>query len=132
MENATQVPRGKSALRKTAPKGTPRRSEGKQVTFLDPEHGGVTEIPPVSRSGKRHINETTAHQEVALVSVDEKGHLEFQDWVADFEVAAVTAGHDKFSYYEGTQQLKGTIPDDYQGHPAFEAKHMAGLPDHGP
>ncbi|KAK4148331.1 hypothetical protein C8A00DRAFT_19826, partial [Chaetomidium leptoderma] len=126
-----EEPRGESTPERASPKGTPRGREGRRVTFSDPEPGGKEE-PPDSTSGTRHTKETRLQKEVAVVSVDEQGHLEFQEWVAGFEAAAVAAGHDKFSYYEGTQQHKGTIPDDYQGHPAFEAKHMAGLPKHGP
>jgi hypothetical protein len=88
------------------------------------------------RSGTRQQKEVrfALEQEVAVISVDEYGQLEHQEWVAGFEAAAVTAGNNKFAYYESTEQNaeKGKIPDDYQGHPAFEAKHMAGLPDHGP
>ncbi len=49
------------------------------------------------------------------------------------DVAEVTAAG-KFAYYQGAKgnDETGKVPAEYQGHPAFHAKHMEGLPDHGP
>ena len=40
----------------------------------------------------------------------------------------------KFAYYQDAKKddETGKLPAEYQGHPAFEAKHIEGLPDHGP
>ncbi|KAK4118137.1 hypothetical protein N657DRAFT_584174, partial [Parathielavia appendiculata] len=86
------------------------------------------------RSGRQHDQNRRANREVAVISIDEHGTLELQGWVTGFEAAFITAGNDKYSYYEGAKKddKTGQIPDEYRGHPAFGAKHMEGLPDHGP
>ena len=42
--------------------------------------------------------------------------------------------NDRFAYYQREREnaIEGEVPAKYQGHPAFEAKHMAGLLDYGP
>ena len=37
--------------------------------------------------------------------------------------------NDRFVYYvrERENAEEGQVPDEYKGHPVFEAKHMAGL-----
>ena len=49
------------------------------------------------------------------------------------EVAEITA-NGKFAYYNNAKKDNQTrkVLAEYQGYPAFEAKHIEGLLDHGP
>ncbi|KAK4095872.1 hypothetical protein N658DRAFT_437319, partial [Parathielavia hyrcaniae] len=121
-DSADQEPRTGGTRDDALPTGPPQEaSSGWQTTTRS------------GRSGTRRNQKERASREIAVISIDDHGTLEFQEWVTEFEAAFITAGNDKFSYYEGAKKddKTGQIPDEYRGHPAFEAKHMEGLPDHG-
>jgi len=102
------------------------------------KEGRVTrKSPPEDSPGKLGIGRqqrTRTDPEVAVVSVDEHGKAELVERVTTLEAAFVTAGNNKFAYYQDAKvdDKTGQVPAEYQGHPAFHAKHMEGLPDHGP
>jgi hypothetical protein len=119
-----------------------RASGTRHVRFEDPPQAtdeAQQRPPDAGRGGshrgskKRHNETRRATREVAVISVDNHGNTQFQEWARWTDVAEVTASG-KFAYYEGATKNDeaGKIPVEYQGHPAFEAKHMEGLPDHGP
>ena len=115
-----------------------RRSTTRQVHFEDsPQEtdGTKQRATDSGRSGSQQEKRRTrrqSNQEVAVISVDDNG-FQLQEWVTWTEVAEVQASG-KFAYYQGAKKddETGKLPAEYQGHPAFEAKHMEGLPDHGP
>jgi hypothetical protein len=101
------------------------------------------------RSGIRRKKQIQEERTIAVVSVDEHRILKYEQWVnqleavnielaaeevRELEAASIEPGNNKFAYYKGTvKNVKiGQIPEDYKGHPAFTAKHLIGLPDHGP
>jgi hypothetical protein len=122
-DSARQEPRTGGTQDDALPAGSPQEaSSGRETTTRS------------GRGGTRRDQRRRASQEVAVISIDEHGQPEFQEWVTGFEAAFITAGNDKFSYYDGAKNddKTGQIPAEYQGHPAIEAKHIEGLPDHGP
>jgi hypothetical protein len=93
--------------------------------------------PPKDSPGKLGIGRqqrTQTDPEVAVVSIDEHRKAELIERVTTLEAAFVTAGNNEFAYYQDakTDAKTGRIPAEYQGHPAFHAKHIEGLPDHRP
>ena len=85
------------------------------------------------RGGSHRGSERHNPAQVAIVSIDNQGNTQFQEWVDHAEVAEVTASG-KFAYYQGAKgnDETGKIPVEYRGHLAFQAKHMEGLLEHGP
>ena len=123
----------------SADDGSRRSSTPKHVHFQDPPQetdSGRQTTTDSGRGGSHHTKRRTqrrADPEVAAISVDNHGNMQFQEWVNHADVAEVTAAG-KFAYYQGAKgnDETGKVPTEYQGHPAFHAKHMEGLPDHGP
>ena len=66
-----------------------------------------------------------AKREIAVVSVDEGQKFAIEAWVTSREATTIEEPH---------REKKGdnSIPEEYRGHPAFEAKHLEGLPEYGP
>ncbi|KAK3896626.1 hypothetical protein C8A05DRAFT_20439, partial [Staphylotrichum tortipilum] len=125
----------------SADDGSRERRTHERVHFKDPPQetdSGSRTTTDSGRGGRKlgigRQRRRRTDAEVAVISVDAYGQTEFVDWVATFEAAAVSAGNDKFAYYQDAKvdDKTGQVPDEYQGHPAFHAKHMEGLPDHGP
>jgi len=54
--------------------------------------------------------------------------------VIGYEAASISDKNSKFVYYDNAKKddQTGKVPKEYQGHLAFEAKHIEGLSDHGP
>jgi hypothetical protein len=124
MGSADDESRTGRAPRTTPPKDSPQ------------ETGGGSQPTPYSGRSGSHTERRTQKRndpEVAVISVDDHGNMQLQERLRHAETAEVTASG-KFAYYQGAKgnDETGRIPAEYQGHPAFRAKHMEGLPDHGP
>jgi hypothetical protein len=120
--SAEQEPRTGGTQDNALPTGPPQEaSSGRKTTTRS------------RKSGKQHKQGRRMGQEIAIVSIDERGKLEFQEWVTGHEAAFISTTNDKFSYYASTEKddKTGQIPDDYKGHPVFEAKHIEGLLEYG-
>ncbi|KAL2125802.1 hypothetical protein VTI74DRAFT_2712 [Chaetomium olivicolor] len=132
MGSADDEPRKAEVSVNAPPKGSPHETAEDRTDPPDSGRSGSHQGQEERHTKRR--KKTRAKQEVAVISVDEQGQLMFECWLTELEAASVESGINKFAYYEGTTKNAetGRIPDDYKGHPAFEAKHLKGLPDHGP
>ena len=78
----------------------------------------IRKLPPKDSLGKLGIGrqqKIRTDAEVAVVSADKYGNLEFMERVTILEAAFVTAGNDKFAYYKDakTDAKTGRIPAEY-------------------
>ncbi|AEO53790.1 hypothetical protein MYCTH_62778 [Thermothelomyces thermophilus ATCC 42464] len=110
---SAQGSRVDNAQGKACPTDLPQETDSSRQTTTDSGRGGIT--ISISRQEER------AKSPIAVLSVDEYGAL-------------IAINGTKFAYYQKTERQDKTreVPKEYKGHPAFEPKHLEGLPEHGP
>ncbi|KAK3897013.1 hypothetical protein C8A05DRAFT_20137 [Staphylotrichum tortipilum] len=91
----------------SADDGSQKRRTKKEVHFEDPPQetdSGRQTTTDSGRGGRKlgigRQRGRRTDTEVAVISIDEYGQTEFVDWVTTLEAAAVSAGNDKFAYYQ--------------------------------
>ena len=104
----------------SADDGSRKSGTPKHVHFQDPPQetgSGRQATTDSGRGGSHHTKRRTQrrpHPEVAVISVDDHGNMQFQEWVTHAETAEVTAGG-KFAYYQGAKgnDETGKVPTEY-------------------